>query len=150
MPNTNVFLTSYITAFHNFAHASHVIMSCAKLMKRIVNPTDGMSQKQFKDPIDEQVSLYKSTYGISGYPLMLFAATFSALIHDVDHTVCLLAVSSVQIKLNRLFSTGTIKCRTHQNGGQGSETLPRQICRRTEQYRLSVDASDGGSVPSFA
>lgn len=67
-------------------------MSCAKLMKRIVNP-DGKSQEQSMDPIEEQESLYKSTYGISGYPLMLFVATFSALIHDVDHTVCFLLVS---------------------------------------------------------
>lgn len=100
---TQYSLTSFIVAFHNFAHASHVLMSCAKLMKRIVNPSDGTSEKQFMDPIEEQEALYKSTYGISGYPLMLFAATFSALIHDVDHTVRLRVLSSLQKTESPLF-----------------------------------------------
>lgn len=58
-------------------------MSCGKLIKRIVQPQD--------IPVGEnaegrQKAIFDSTYGISGDPLMLFAATFSALIHDVDHT----------------------------------------------------------------
>ena len=69
--------------FHNFEHASHVIMSTGKLMKRIVNPDgidydlDGVENKELA--IMEQI--YKLTYGISGDPLLMFSSVFSALIH---------------------------------------------------------------------
>jgi len=55
-------------AFHNFEHASHVLMSVNKLMVRIRdNETDS------------------SSYGITSDPLTQFACAYSALIHDVDH-----------------------------------------------------------------
>jgi hypothetical protein len=69
--------------FHNFEHASHVIMSTGKLMKRIVNPDgidydlDEVENKELA--IMEQI--YKMTYGISGDPLLMFSSVFSALIH---------------------------------------------------------------------
>jgi 3'5'-cyclic nucleotide phosphodiesterase/Adenylate and Guanylate cyclase catalytic domain len=69
--------------FHNFEHASHVIMSAGKLMKRIMNP-DEVDIRQESTEVAR--SIHKKTYGISSDPLMQFAVVFSALIHDVDHT----------------------------------------------------------------
>jgi len=72
--------------FHNFAHASHVVMSTMKHMNRIVAPTD-------LEMVDEEnyvkhkaaAALHDYTYGITSDPLTQFACVFSALIHDVDH-----------------------------------------------------------------
>ena len=67
--------------FHNFEHASHVTMSVAKLMARIVAPSDmDFGEGEFAS------SLHDHTYGITSDPLTQFACVFSALIHDVDHT----------------------------------------------------------------
>ena len=60
--------------FHNFEHASHVSMSCIKLLNRIASHDD--------DHID---STNHHTYGICSDPLTSFGIVFSALIHDVDH-----------------------------------------------------------------
>ena len=65
--------------FHNFDHASHVVMSVIKLMSRIVAPAD-------QDISDNAATLHDHTYGITSDPLTQFACVFSALIHDVDHT----------------------------------------------------------------
>jgi class 3 adenylate cyclase len=65
--------------FHNFDHASHVVMSVIKLMSRIVAPTDQHIH-------DNAATLHDHTYGITSDPLTQFACAFSALIHDVDHT----------------------------------------------------------------
>ena len=65
--------------FHNFEHASHVVMSVIKLMSRIVAPTDQHIN-------DNAATLHDHTYGITSDPLTQFACVFSALIHDVDHT----------------------------------------------------------------
>jgi class 3 adenylate cyclase len=77
--------------FHNFEHASHVIMSATKLMKRIMSPegidldVEGVKdEKERKVEIARQV--HNVTYGLSSDPLMQFSVVFSALIHDVDHT----------------------------------------------------------------
>jgi class 3 adenylate cyclase len=70
-------------AFHNFEHASHVILSATKLLKRIVNPNEvGPNQKQ--DITSED--LHEHTYGIGTDPTTQFSVVFSALIHDVGHT----------------------------------------------------------------
>jgi hypothetical protein len=69
--------------FHNFEHASHVIMSAGKLMKRIINP-DGVNYGQSEISIGR--CIHDITYGISSDPLMQFAVVFAALIHDVEHT----------------------------------------------------------------
>ncbi|GKY95687.1 hypothetical protein MPSEU_000529700 [Mayamaea pseudoterrestris] len=66
--------------FHNFEHASHVILSATKLMKRIVNP----------DQVDQNTSflvkdLHEYSHGIATEPMCQFAVVFSALIHDVGH-----------------------------------------------------------------
>jgi class 3 adenylate cyclase len=77
--------------FHNFEHASHVIMSATKLMKRIMSPEgvdwnlEGITnEKERRIEIARQV--HEVTYGLSSDPLMQFSVVFSALIHDVDHT----------------------------------------------------------------
>jgi len=74
-------------AFHNFEHASHVTMSVAKLLSRIVAP-DMESTTSSELSIDEfnaSSTLHDHTYGITSDPLTQFACIFSALIHDVDH-----------------------------------------------------------------
>ncbi|CAB9515672.1 Receptor-type guanylate cyclase gcy [Seminavis robusta] len=67
--------------FHNFEHASHVIMSVSKLLSRIVAHSS--------DRIDTgkcvASSLHDHTYGITSDPLTQFACILSALIHDADH-----------------------------------------------------------------
>lgn len=67
--------------FHNFEHASHVVMSSRKLMKRVIEPDNVDYQKD-----DAERQIHESTYGISTDPLLLFTVVFSALIHDADHT----------------------------------------------------------------
>lgn len=62
--------------FHNFQHASHVGMSVAKLLSRIVAPDID---------IEGHEDLHDHTYGITSDPLTQFACVFAALIHDVDH-----------------------------------------------------------------
>ena len=77
--------------FHNFEHASHVLMSISKLMSRIMNP-EGIDYQMdsVTSAMEKKIAvarqIHKVTYGISSDPLMHFAVAFSALIHDVDHT----------------------------------------------------------------
>ena len=56
--------------FHSFEHASHVTMSVSKLLSRIVTP---------------DASDYHELNGVASDPLIHFACTLAALIHDVDH-----------------------------------------------------------------
>jgi len=69
--------------FHNFEHASHVMMSVTKLLSRIVasNEPEESGLNDFT-----AATLHDHTYGITSDPLTQFACAFSALIHDVDHT----------------------------------------------------------------
>jgi Adenylate and Guanylate cyclase catalytic domain/3'5'-cyclic nucleotide phosphodiesterase len=67
--------------FHNFEHASHVMLSVVKLLSRIVAPSE-----IDLDSDDEAAILHDHTYGITSDPLTQFACAFGALIHDVDHT----------------------------------------------------------------
>jgi hypothetical protein len=66
-------------AFHNFEHASHVIMSTVKLLQRVA--TRDVKKKVVKN----QKEYYDYTFGISTDALTNFAIVFSALIHDLDH-----------------------------------------------------------------
>jgi Adenylate and Guanylate cyclase catalytic domain/3'5'-cyclic nucleotide phosphodiesterase len=94
--------------FHNFEHASHVLMSVYKLLNRIIAPDitcglirtelDGIetisndnknSSRTFRrsfgqDDVNAAV-LHDHTYGITSDPLTQFACVLSALIHDCDH-----------------------------------------------------------------
>jgi hypothetical protein len=72
--------------FHNFDHASHVGMSVAKLLSRIVKPEEILLSPNLAN--DEKLlglSLHGHTFGIASDPLTQFACVYSALIHDVDH-----------------------------------------------------------------
>jgi hypothetical protein len=75
--------------FHNFAHASHVVMSVLKLLSRIVAPDD------MDDTHDDQGALHDHTYGITSDPLTQFACAFSALIHDVGEFVIAHEIRSI-------------------------------------------------------
>jgi hypothetical protein len=70
--------------FHNFEHASHVAMSSIKLLSRIVAPENVNYRRENIEVVAED--LHNHTFGITSDPLAQFAVTFSALIHDVDHT----------------------------------------------------------------
>ena len=63
--------------FHNFEHASHVLMSAQKLLKRVI-----IADKE-RVAADEEI---KNDYirGIASDPLTQFAIVFSALLHDLD------------------------------------------------------------------
>lgn len=70
--------------FHNFEHASHVVMSVVKLLSRIVAP----DHLQFEHTDSEKAiaaTLHDHTYGITSDPLTQFACAFSAIVHDADH-----------------------------------------------------------------
>lgn len=74
--------------FHNFAHASHVVMAVTKYMNRIneARDLDLGDYKESKLQDKKYASaLHDHTYGITSDPLTQFACVFSALIHDVDH-----------------------------------------------------------------
>jgi len=74
--------------FHNFENASHVLMSCIKLLNRIISRAEDCQDCQ--EGTD-------NTYGICSDPLTSFAIVFSALIHDVNHS----GVSNVQLVKER-------------------------------------------------
>ena len=70
--------------FHNFAHACHVTMSVHKLLQRVQTPD--LSHDVLQEggnAIDKQLNDF--SHGIVHDPMAIFAITFAALIHDVDH-----------------------------------------------------------------
>ncbi|CAB9518147.1 Receptor-type guanylate cyclase gcy [Seminavis robusta] len=73
--------------FHNFEHACHVTMSVNKLIRRIVNPDISAEKAAGLDDASKKLAMHVHdfSYGFSSDPLAMFAMTFSALIHDVDH-----------------------------------------------------------------
>lgn len=79
--------------FHNFEHASHVIMSSTKAMERIMKPDNVDYDGREEGEVSREI--HESTYGISGYPLLQFAAVFSALIRKF--CLACIAYSVVQL-----------------------------------------------------
>eukprot|EP00529_Nitzschia_sp_RCC80_P008238 CAMPEP_0113455580 /NCGR_PEP_ID=MMETSP0014_2-20120614/8448_1 /TAXON_ID=2857 /ORGANISM="Nitzschia sp." /LENGTH=1213 /DNA_ID=CAMNT_0000347013 /DNA_START=398 /DNA_END=4036 /DNA_ORIENTATION=+ /assembly_acc=CAM_ASM_000159 len=71
-------------AFHNFEHASHVMMSVSKLLSRIVAPDEILQGEDEDDQI--QSDLHDHTYGITSDPLTQFSVVMAALVHDCDHS----------------------------------------------------------------
>ncbi len=72
--------------FHNFAHASYVVMAVEKYMSRIMAASEvdlGFDGDRQHSATHE--ALHDHTYGIASDPLTRFACLFSALIHDIDH-----------------------------------------------------------------
>ena len=72
--------------FHNFEHASHVVMAVHKLLTRIVTPESVDYDTQRRSATKIASDLHDYTFGITSDPLTHFAIVLSALIHDVDHT----------------------------------------------------------------
>eukprot|EP00980_Cylindrotheca_fusiformis_P003630 scaffold814_cov100-Cylindrotheca_fusiformis.AAC.12 len=70
--------------FHNFEHASHVMMSVSKLLSRIVAPDEVLHATTMEGRLAS--NLHDHTYGITSDPLTQFAVVLSALIHDADHS----------------------------------------------------------------
>jgi hypothetical protein len=79
----DIALTYRDNPFHNFEHASHVCMSVAKLLTRIMTPDQVCDYEQDSRIISS--TLHDFSYGITSDPLTSFACVFSALIHDSDH-----------------------------------------------------------------
>jgi 3'5'-cyclic nucleotide phosphodiesterase len=76
-------------AFHNFQHASHVVMSTQKLLDKIA---------QYFDEATTTVPSSASQKAIVAIdPLTKFAIGFAALIHDIDHP----GVSNAQLVLEQ-------------------------------------------------
>jgi hypothetical protein len=67
--------------FHNFEHASHVVMTVVKLLLRIVAPDIGEETGK-----NMASTLHDPTYGITSDPLTQLACVFSVLVHDADRT----------------------------------------------------------------
>jgi hypothetical protein len=90
-PTVRALLREYVTEiamtyrvsnpFHNFEHASHVCMSVAKLLGRIVAPDQVFDQdKASGDDHAIASALHDHTFGITSDPLTQFACVFAALI----------------------------------------------------------------------
>jgi hypothetical protein len=73
--------------FHNFAHASYVVMAVSKYMSRIMaaSEVDLGHDARAREHSATHEALHDHTYGITSDPLTRFACVFSALIHDIDH-----------------------------------------------------------------
>jgi class 3 adenylate cyclase len=72
--------------FHNFAHASYVVMAVSKYMNRIMTASEmDLGNDGDRQRSSTQEALHDHTYGITSDPLTRFACVFSALIHDIDH-----------------------------------------------------------------
>ncbi|CAB9511817.1 Receptor-type guanylate cyclase gcy [Seminavis robusta] len=88
-------------AFHNYEHASHVVLSANNLLGQIITPDQGGFQKlETNANGGSKISreFHDRTYGISCDPLMHFAAVQAAMIHDVAH----LGVTNKQLmKINK-------------------------------------------------
>ncbi|CAB9516746.1 Receptor-type guanylate cyclase gcy [Seminavis robusta] len=94
--------------FHNFEHASHVLMSVNKTLARIIAPSAATSNDLMQDDSKVAEFLHDHTYGIAGDPLTRFACAFSALCHDVDHT----GVSNAQLVIEGAPIADRYDCRS--------------------------------------
>ncbi|CAJ1964628.1 unnamed protein product [Cylindrotheca closterium] len=80
--------------FHNFEHASHVMMSVSKLLSRIVAADDILNEDEnAAEANDFGWSIHDHTYGITSDPMTQFSVILAAMVHDVDHT----GVSNAQL-----------------------------------------------------
>ncbi|CAJ1960714.1 unnamed protein product [Cylindrotheca closterium] len=97
-------------AFHNFEHASHVMMSVSKLLSRIVSADDVFNaDENAAMSRNLQWSIHDHTYGITSDPMTQFSVILAALVHDLDH----LGVSNAQLvkenhKLAKVFKSQSV------------------------------------------
>mmetsp|Transcript_21694 Transcript_21694/g.53584 ORF Transcript_21694/g.53584 Transcript_21694/m.53584 type:complete len:1189 (-) Transcript_21694:77-3643(-) len=97
-------------AFHNFEHASHVMMSVSKLLSRIVSADDVLNaDENAAMSTNFQWSIHDHTYGITSDPMTQFSVILAALVHDLDH----LGVSNSQLikekhKLAKVFKDKSV------------------------------------------
>lgn len=74
--------------FHTFEHASHVVLTMDKMIKKIASSSDvlftGFDGKA-RSRAEVARELDARTFSIASDPLTQFAMLFSALVHDVDH-----------------------------------------------------------------
>jgi hypothetical protein len=97
--------------FHNFEHASHVVMSSSSY--RIVAP-------DIEETGKDMASTLMITLTVSSDPLTQFACVFSALIHDADHTG--VPTASHQGELTLLQESISDKSVAEQNFGRRAGT----------------------------
>ena len=80
--------------FHNFDHASHVMMSVSKLLARIVGAEEILDGDENAAESEHfGWSIHDHTYGITSDPMTQFSVVLAALVHDLDH----LGVSNAQL-----------------------------------------------------
>eukprot|EP00538_Stauroneis_constricta_P012517 CAMPEP_0119553812 /NCGR_PEP_ID=MMETSP1352-20130426/6472_1 /TAXON_ID=265584 /ORGANISM="Stauroneis constricta, Strain CCMP1120" /LENGTH=1218 /DNA_ID=CAMNT_0007600295 /DNA_START=114 /DNA_END=3770 /DNA_ORIENTATION=+ len=70
------YLHNSANPFHNFEHATHVVMATRKIFSRMQQLNTNQSNESSSQRI---VQLIKSD------PIVQFAATFASLVHDLDH-----------------------------------------------------------------
>ncbi|CAJ1964614.1 unnamed protein product [Cylindrotheca closterium] len=96
--------------FHNFEHASHVMMSVSKLLSRIIAADEILNANEnAAKSHDFGWSLHDHTYGITSDPMTQFSVILAALVHDLDH----LGVSNFQLikedhKLAHIFKNKSV------------------------------------------
>jgi len=80
--------------FHNFEHASHVMMSVSKLLSRIKAADDILNEDEnAAEATDFGWNIHDHTYGITSDPMTQFSVILAAMVHDVDHA----GVSNAQL-----------------------------------------------------
>jgi hypothetical protein len=107
--------------FHNFEHASHVVMTADRLLKRILDAHpdeklstgenrifgdgDAVSGSSESDPASSGVGHYgghgDDILPLLSDPLVQFAIVFSAMIHDVNHPGAAANLPNAQTKQTR-------------------------------------------------
>jgi hypothetical protein len=147
--------------FHNFEHASHVLMSVCKLLSRIVNPNEAAVQENAEEYQEQQQQngkkskrnnkkapgekttakkkLHDYTFGITSDPLTHFACTFAALTHDVDYP-CVSNATLVKEKTDKAF----LSTRTRASPNKIRLTSPG-TCSRGPTIRI---CSSGAFAPT--
>jgi len=103
---TNIAAMYRDNPFHNFEHASHVVMSVTKLLSCIVAPSDlldSLENEKLESAFD--ASLHDHTYSITSNPMTQFACIFLALVHNVDHYGRLICVIARPFTFGHLYLT---------------------------------------------
>jgi hypothetical protein len=72
--------------FHNFEHASHVMMSVSKLLSRIVAPDDVLQGDDEHEKL--AANLHDHTYGITSDPLTQFSVVLVSLGSHGEYSHC--------------------------------------------------------------